>query len=573
MTIDPNTVLHVRYDGIAVVTKLSNGAVGTQAISIGGNFVSDVTGIDRAVGIGVFNAAGDGTSSAILSQTLAITGNSVRYVVGSGGLVPKAIGIYVSNFAGLSSTVHQSAVISSNTVRYIAASGLGFGTGIADVNDAAFSGATISQTIGINDNTVENVIGLFAVGIDTENHVSAGAFVSQALTIDPNTVMFVGGTSANPAAGIAIGIDVFNVVGPDATLSQSVDIVANQVTNIRGYSDAGGIVVDTIASGAGSFVTQTVNIGASSGGGNSVTNVSAVGVHASAVGIGVFTDISSGAVAVQTVYVLANKVTGITGPNAPASNVSGIVVYNRVISDGALTQVLAVAQNAVSNVDGDGIKLVNFASDPSVISQTVAIGNTTIDGYTFGGNRIVNAGRDGIDMRNIALGNSTVSQVGTMFSNFVSHPGGQGGVGIVGIGVQLSAAGGTTAAHSTVYQSLAVTGNDVQRNNIGISFGVTAAGGSSSGNYATGQWTMTDNTVKYNFFGGNFKVKGYSSHAVQFVNMTSGNVFESNNFGIVAGDSHGIQTISRHTGNNTFNNFGPNIITNYGPPGVQTIAP
>ena len=74
-----------------------------QAISVGGNLVSQMRSRYRVVGIEVVNAVGDSVASATLSQALAITGNTVRYVISDIGIpiVNAAVGVYVGNVAGL----------------------------------------------------------------------------------------------------------------------------------------------------------------------------------------------------------------------------------------------------------------------------------------------------------------------------------------------------------------------------------------------------------------------------------------------------------------------------------------
>ena len=77
LTIDPNTV-HVRYAGIVVGTGVYTGGVAVQTVTIANNTVWDAQATSGTVaGIGVTNTAGDGTSSGTISQSLAITGNSI----------------------------------------------------------------------------------------------------------------------------------------------------------------------------------------------------------------------------------------------------------------------------------------------------------------------------------------------------------------------------------------------------------------------------------------------------------------------------------------------------------------
>jgi hypothetical protein len=272
-----------------------------------------------------------------------------------------------------------------------------------------------------------------------------------------------------------------------------------------------------------------------------------------------------GAFATQTVHVLGNRVSTITGPTASRAN--GIVVYNRAVSGAStISQALVVAGNSVSHVDGNGIQVTNLALYNSLITQGVAVGSATVGLDNFGGNTVTNVGLDGIQLHNAAIGGNgaKVSQTGSIIGNVATN------FGHVGIGTRSF----TSDGNSFVYQSLAVTNNTAtgngQLNQVGFSFGARADNTGAGGVHQSA--SLISNTATNNGVG--LDVKAYGTQATQVLNLSSANVITQNFIGTFVYASDATQTFDKHgpdnttTGNSTFNFF-----TTAKGTAVQTINP
>jgi hypothetical protein len=415
MSISQNSVHNVRYAGIKVATGLYTTGQAVQTFNINNNTIADVQKLQllgSASGIWVANNVGDANSAATQTQTLTITGNSINNIgddLGSSAVL--GFGVVVVNSAGLSSTISQAATIATNSISNIYG-GIAAG-GIDNFNIAGESGAAISQTIGINDNTIHDVNGATIIGgIGNTNLVATGANVSQALTIDPNTIVNIGTTIGS--AGIALGILNLNLLDPSATLTQTAIIESNIVSNVVAFATAAGIATYNDV-GASGFLSQnltvagnqisSVNIGLSSGfaagisvisnfegeAGSSAAGVQTVDLSNNTInavnGAGVFVrnDLTSAAVTQSAVGINQNTITNVS--------LAGVYVANRLVSGSTLTQGLSIDSNTISHVvagltdaglglssAASGISVYNALGSGSVLSQTVsATGNNISD--------------------------------------------------------------------------------------------------------------------------------------------------------------------------------------------------
>src|SRR5262249_19551443 len=155
------------------------------------------------------------------------------------------------------------------------------GLGIVNRNRALSAGAGVTQTVGINNNTVSAIAGnVRAIGIFSRNYVAPSAAITQALTIDPNTVTAVGGTTTN----LAFGIRGATIVHSSAPLSQTLAMTSNRVAGITAQYDAGGIAVRNFVYGTSAFFSQSASVK-----GNFVSGVNEIAFGGSAAGIEVST--------------------------------------------------------------------------------------------------------------------------------------------------------------------------------------------------------------------------------------------------------------------------------------------
>src|SRR5258706_363108 len=385
MSIDPNTILHVGYRGIVVATDVFSSGAATQLLQIDGNTIFDVHGQHIAIGIGVLNNVGDDTTSATMSQGLAITDNDVTSIAAtatSGGAF--AIGIGIANIAGLSSTITRSDLVSGNTVTSVVGATLDLG--ISNLN-IAYSSATITQTLNLDHNSVTWIggnqassgVGAFAAaanGIANVNlALGADALISQGAHLDHNTVANV------YAFFVANGIGNVNVAaGSNAAITQTASIDNNTVTSVAGF-----------------FLGAGVAIGANSGRANIVTFVSSSSNSGHAAGIELRTSLENSAAATQTINIAENTINNIAGPASNPYGV-GIAVYNSAIGHSVLSQNLNISHNLVTGDPSgmtDGIRVVNYVSGPigavTRISQALSIN----------GNQVSDVPDDRIDVRHV----------------------------------------------------------------------------------------------------------------------------------------------------------------------------
>jgi hypothetical protein len=474
LVIDPNTIAHAGFLGIGIATALYAGAAAVQALSIGPNSISDVQAPGAAaLGILVRNKVGDSSAGATLTQSLAITGNSVTGI-GNAGPAPYAFGIALSNAAGQGATLSQAAILSGNQVTSLGA--ISWAAGIF-VSAAIATGAAVSQSLSLAANTIQGVGATArAQGIYVFSSMAPSATLSQTIALRSNDVSFI--------SGRAIGIVVDGVVRQGGSLSRAVTLQDNLVSAIGTTAGTGVLVEDQLQTGASAQDTVVLD-------GNIVAQAAGGGINVENVAL-------SGASAIQTLTLTRNTVTDVAR--------LGIGVTNIVYS-AALSQTLALGSSGAGN-------LVSGASGPGIDLLAIATGGLLSQGGSIYGNLAVDNG--GAGLQSMLFGQSgsgaqgTAAQVLTVQGNSLSG-------NSVGIAFGVSA-----QPNEVVSAGWVMSGNTIQNNSAaGASFGVNGTGATQTIDMSAGGNVITSN--------GPTRFFAYASGGTQSIgvfNGTSGNVMD-----------------------------------------------
>jgi hypothetical protein len=241
VAIASNSIGTVGGNGINVIdTMAAISGSGVASLAIYGNRVAS------AGGTGV-NLVALGAGLAALTQSIAVTGNSVTTGSGGGGIQ------VVDSLGTIEGPVVAGLSIYGNRIQ-------GGGAGLG-VNFGAGSLESLTQTIAVTGNTIDNAAGAGILVANALNAVSDGA--SLVLLVSGNSVLSPRLTGIYLAQALVAG-----------SASQTLTITANTVT---GAGSNG--VIDSVAA-AGSF-TQVGTID-----GNLLTGASASGIRVNADGGG-----------------------------------------------------------------------------------------------------------------------------------------------------------------------------------------------------------------------------------------------------------------------------------------------
>jgi uncharacterized protein YuzE len=363
ISITSNSVTSAAIDGIAVALTLRETTLSEPVFAIDGNSIARVGTSGSVGGIGIYlrnnmQFGGVLTQGALAGSPATIDGNAIGYAV-SGGI---SVGNHVR---GAGATLSQALSVDGNTVQHVHYAGIRLATG-------AYT-APVVQSIAIDNNTVADVQALggarTAVGIAVANGAgdatSAGA-ITQTLSITGNSVTGIGNQVGTQAQS-GFGVLVTNAAGINATISQSASIAENAVANVYGFSAAAGIANFNIAGQPGAAISQTIGIDD-----NTVVNVDGGGIVA---GIHNINLVFGGAAVSQALTIDPNTILDIAGGDASAA--VGILNVNHLEAGATLTQAALVSANLVSQVGAfataAGIMTYNQVSAGGFLSQSLSI--------------------------------------------------------------------------------------------------------------------------------------------------------------------------------------------------------
>src|SRR5262249_38273932 len=143
--------------------------------------------------------------------------------------------------------IQPNVVISDNTLNHIEEVGI-------RLRNKAYSNGILSQNISINDNTL-SFVGV--KGIAVYNKASGfGASLSQVLTIDPNTIVHVGTNDPDVAAAIYVR----NSITDGGSGTQSLSIAGNVISDVTADSTGSGVFISNRVEDDNAFLTQSVAV-------------------------------------------------------------------------------------------------------------------------------------------------------------------------------------------------------------------------------------------------------------------------------------------------------------------------
>jgi hypothetical protein len=233
LAVQGNVVTNVRsFDGIYVKTLADKNATATQTFTVAGNHAFNNGGYGVALKTVVSDHVGSQAAGASVSQSIAVTGNTLDNNLYGG------VGVFVIASAG---KVVQNGSIAGNVLTNAEAH---FGEGI-DALGLAGSSAVVSQSFAVNNNFITgNAVGVYLRAGDrivlatasNPAQILTGGVVSQHWTFTSNSIL---SNNANFVSGgtSAAGHGLYGLVSGGTGTTQIIDLVSGNV--ISGNSGDG----------------------------------------------------------------------------------------------------------------------------------------------------------------------------------------------------------------------------------------------------------------------------------------------------------------------------------------------